>query len=135
MLITHYQASWNAIGAYRGPVNYPGTIITPADLAAVKDEVLAADLAREIHHYDRVAMVAEIAKPLAVRSQTGWPLSCGEFGCYYRTPQPLRVAWYRDMISVFNEFGIAWANWDYKGSFGLLTPDGPDRDVLKILLQ
>jgi endoglucanase len=135
MLITHYLTSWNAIGAYTGPVYYPGTIITPDDLAAVEDRALEAELAREIHFYDRAAMVAEIAKPLAVRDRTGWPLYCGEFGCYYRTPQPLRVAWYRDVISVFNEYRIAWAHWDYKADFGLLTPDGPDRDVLDILLQ
>jgi endoglucanase len=133
-LITHYTAPWTKIAGYRGPVSYPGTIITADDLAAVTDETLAAELAREHHAYDRAAMVAELAKPLAVRAQTGYPLYCGEFGCYHGTPQPLRAVWYRDLIGVLNEYGIAWANWDYKGDFGLLTSAGPDQEIIDILL-
>jgi endoglucanase len=134
MLVTHYTAPWTTIADYRGPVRYPGTIVTADDLAAVTDETLAADLARVHHAYDRAAMVAELAKPLAVRAQTGYPLYCGEFGCYSQTPQPLRAAWYRDLIGVLNERGIAWANWDYKGDFGLLTPAGPDQEIIDILM-
>jgi endoglucanase len=135
MLVTHYTAPWTKTGGYAGPVNYPGQIVTPADLAAVTDAMLAQHLAREHHTYDRAAMVAALAKPLAVRAQTGRALYCGELGCYRQTPQPLRMAWYRDWISVLNEFGIAWANWDYKGDFALLTPDGPDQAILDILLR
>jgi endoglucanase len=134
ILITHYTAPWTKTGAYNGPVSYPGPIITPEALAAVTDETLAQHLAREHHTYDRAAMVAELAKPLAVRAQTGSTLYCGEFGCYLQTPQPLRVAWYRDFVSVLDEFGIARANWAYKGDFGLLTPNGPDQAIIELLL-
>jgi len=64
----------------------------------------------------------------------GLPLYCGEFGCYDRTPEPLRVAWFRDIISVFDRFDIAWANWDYKGSFGLFTANGQPASFLPVLL-
>ena len=43
-------------------------------------------------------MVTDLAQPLAVRERTGLPLYCGEFGRYERTPQAIRLAWYRDMI-------------------------------------
>jgi endoglucanase len=134
MLITHYTARWTETGAYTGPVSYPGTPIAPADLAAVTDAALAQKLISENRPYDRAAMIAELAKPLAVRAQTGYTLYCGEFGCYRRTPQPLRAAWYRDFVGVLNEHQIAWANWDYKGDFGLITPDGPDQAIIDILL-
>jgi endoglucanase len=134
MLITHYTAGWTGTGAYTGPVNYPGTLVQPSDLAAVTDPQLAKALADELHQYDRAAMVAELAKPLAVRARTGYPLYCGEFGCYYRTPQPLRVAWYRDVMQTLNDHQIAWANWDYKGSFGLFSANGPDQAVIDVLM-
>ena len=85
--------------------------------------------------FDRSRMVADLAQPLAVQARTGLPLYCGEFGCYYKTPRPLRLAWYADMMSVFEQFDIAWANWDYKGSFGIVTVDGQETGVAEMLLS
>ena len=62
------------------------------------------------------------------------PLYCGEFGCYEKTPQAIRLAWYRDIIQTFVEHDIAWANWDYKGSFGIVTVDGQDTGIAQVLL-
>jgi endoglucanase len=44
------------------------------------------------------------------------------------------AAWYRDMISVFAEHGIAWANWDYKGGFGLVDREGKSTGIAEIML-
>jgi endoglucanase len=85
--------------------------------------------------FDRSTMVADLAQPLAVRERTGLPLYCGEFGCYVKTPQPIRLAWYVDMMATFKQFGIAWANWDYKGSFGIVTADGRDTGLAEVLLS
>jgi len=134
LLVTHYTAGWMPSGAYVGPIHYPGPAILPEDMAVV-EEPLASHL-RELNiPYDRERMRAELRKPLAVREQTGHPLYCGEFGCYHHTPQPLRVAWFRDFIEVLREYQIAWATWDYKGNFGLYTANGPDQEVIDILLQ
>ena len=59
-----------------------------------------------------------------IAQKTNNPLHCGEFGVFYATPMDIRQRWYQDMISVFDELGIAWSNWDYKGGFGLLERDG-----------
>ncbi len=134
MLVTHYRAHWTPVGAYKGPVHYPGLPIAEEDLAAVTDEALRGALARVNVPFGRAEMEAELALPLAARQRTGNPLYCGEFGCYHMLPQDLRIAWYRDFIDVLNAHDIAWANWDYKGDFGLFTPDGPDQEVIDILL-
>ena len=133
MLITHYRATWWAESAlYDGPVQYPGQPIPAAEFARVA-EPARSRLASLNARYDRSAMVADLAKPLVVARRTGLPLYCGEFGAYSLTPQPVRLAWYRDVVSVFKEYGIAWANWDYKGGFALMR-DGKSTGIAEVLL-
>jgi hypothetical protein len=38
------------------------------------------------------------------------------------------------MVSIFAQEGIAWANWDYKGRFGLVDADGADSGIARSLL-
>lgn len=135
MFVTHYTASWWAVGgAYRGPIHYPGAPIAEEDLRK-----LDPDLRRAIEEgnwnrpFGLEAMIEDLAQPLAVRERTGLPLYCGEFGCYDRTPDALRVAWYRDILSVFEEYDIAWANWDYKGAFGIVSNTGDKTAIADVL--
>ena len=125
MLLTHYQASWTDTPLYTGRVQYPGRIALDPVPAAV---------AKYDEHYDRAAMVRDIALPLAKRKETGHPLYCGEFGCINQAPQAARLAWYRDLVSVFAEQGIAWANWDFRGDFGLLNREGAETGIRPALL-
>jgi endoglucanase len=133
MIVTHYTAPWVAMGDYRGPINYPGQPIDPADLEQFKDKLINYP-SPEYEFYDCEAMQRDLIKPLAVRTRTGHPLYCGEFGCYHGTPQHLRAAWYRDFIHVLKTNQIAWANWDFKGDFGLYTANGPDQEIIDILM-
>jgi endoglucanase len=133
-LITHHQASWFVEGGhYDGPIQYPGTPIPASDTFRVTKPLLN-HLADFNQPYDRQAMVADLAKPLAVAARTGLPLYCGEFGVYQVVPMAIREAWYRDILSVFDEFGIAWANWDYRGCFGILDHNRNSTGVAEILL-
>jgi endoglucanase len=135
MLITHHTASWWQKGAaYDGPLQYPGRPIPEEAWAALSPD-LKDQLQAENESFSRENIVANLAQPLAVRERTKRPLYCGEFGAYEKTPQPLRLAWYRDMISVFDEYGIAWAHWDYKGDFGIVTPEGDDTGIASVLLN
>ena len=133
MLITHHQAHWWPEGTlYDGPVQYPGQPIPAANFAQLPESVRTR-LAALNALYDRRAMVADLAKPLAVAQRTGLPLYCGEFGAYDKTPHAVRLAWYRDIASVLKEYGIAWANWDYKGGFALVK-DGKSTGIAEVLL-
>lgn len=128
MLLTHYRASWCAHGPYQGPVRYPGQPVDAADLARL-DEPLRGLVAGQNASHDAAAMSADLARPLAVRQATGLPLYCGEFGCLNTAPAADRAAWYRDLIGVLNAHGIAWANWDYRGHFGLVNDAGAETGV------
>ena len=133
-LITHHQASWFVEGGhYHGAIQYPGNPIPASERFRVAEPLLSR-LDELNAYYDRATMVADLAKPLAVAASTGLPLYCGEFGVYKAVPMALRAAWYRDILSVFDEFGIAWANWDFRGGFGILDQNRNSTGVAEILL-
>ena len=45
------------------------------------------------------------------------------------------MRWYADVRTNLEKHGIAWANWDYKGGFGIVARDGqPDREFIGVLL-
>ncbi len=134
MLITHYKASWTSVGRYKGPVTYPGQLVKPEDI-----EGLSEDVARIVRSnngvYDREKLESLLAKPLALAEKLDLPLYCGEWGALPTTDREARMQWYRDVRSNLEKHGIAWANWDYKGGFGILTRNGePDREFIRILL-
>jgi endoglucanase len=85
---------------------------------------LYADADERNRDFDREVIKQDILVAWDIAQQTHHPLYCGEFGVIAATPLDIRLRWYRDMVSVFDELGIGWANWDYKGGFGLLERGG-----------
>ena len=64
------------------------------------------------------------------------PLYCGEWGSLPNVPQEIRLQWYADVREILEKYEIAWANWDYKGGFGVVNRDGePHHDLLEVLLK
>ena len=45
-------------------------------------------------------------------------LFCGEWGVYEPVDRELAYNWYRDVLTVFDEFNIAWTTWCYDADFG-----------------
>lgn len=135
MLVTHYRASWwKEGGTYDGPVQYPGTPI-PGGAESLAAHALGDRFAELNRPFNREAIGRDLGKPLEISRQTGCALYCGEFGAHRLAPFEVRAAWYRDVVSVFEEFGIGWANWDYRGSFALVDASGASTGIAEILLQ
>ncbi len=135
MLITHYKASWTSVGKYDGPVNYPGQIVAPEEI-----EKLPADIARIVKQnngvYDHKVLEELLEKPLKAAKKYNLPLYCGEWGCLSTTPRNARMQWYADVRYNLEKNNIAWANWDYKGGFGIVAGDGrPDEKLIKVLTR
>ncbi len=134
MLITHYKASWTDVGKYTGPVNYPGQIVDPKQV-----ENLPEDIARIVKAnnglYNRDTLRELIQKSLATAGKYDLPLYCGEWGCLSTTPRQARLQWYEDVRSILEANNIAWANWDYRGGFGIVGRDRqPDEGLIKALI-
>ncbi len=129
MFITHYTAKWwREGGSYAGPIRYPGRPIPDSQHIAI-ERLKDAGMEAENRDFSRDVMKADMAVPVGIARETGHQLYCGEFGCYEQTPPDIREAWYRDAATTLRELGIAWANWDYKGSFGLVDSAGNETGV------
>lgn len=142
---THYKASWLPSKDYLGPVHYPGVTITPADyehFVDTKNQPLVNILWRARQTFDKQTL-RELLKPAIEKArQLHLQLYCGEFGCLPSVDRKDRLAYYSDIISVFEENGLAWANWEYKGDFGIVAYDiptrkdgPPDRELIHALLD
>ncbi|MCQ2110174.1 MAG: glycoside hydrolase family 5 protein [Bacteroidaceae bacterium] len=138
MLLTHRGASWTPIGKYRGDIKYPGVMITEEDLAQAP-----ADIQAELRQYvgkewNRDVIYRQMKDAIKVAAKYGLELFCGEWGVYEPVDRELAYAWTKDMISVFNEFNIAWTTWCYDADFGFWDQrknDYKDRGLIDILMN
>lgn len=121
--LTHYKASWTKLKDFDGQVQYPGQIVVNGK----GDD--------ETRVYNRDTLEKMMAKPIKLADSLGLPLYCGEFGVIDGAPSDAKIAWYRDLVAIFEKHNIAYANWNYKsGSFGVvdanMKPDQPMIDIL-----
>ena len=136
-LLTHYHASWTNQRNYSGPVHYPGVILTQEEF-----DNLPGDVKPEVRRwigkkFDKEVMGEMFGKPLTKAKALGLPLYCGEYGVISDAPDEDTYRWYADMVQLFNEKGIASANWNYKsGNFGLVGIDGKaDKKLIEIVTR
>lgn len=133
-LFTHYLAGWTDNRDYIGRVHYPGQVVTPEDLAKLPKDLSDRFANWTEQVYDKEAFKRDFSEALSVAKARGLQLYCGEYGCINSSPVPDRVRWWRDINEVFEEMGIARAVWDYKGDFGILKREWPDRPMLDALM-
>lgn len=121
--LTHYKASWTRLRDFEGEVNYPGQIV-PAGTSSEE---------RRVYNIDSIEKM--MAKPLALASKLDLPLYCGEFGVIDKAPEAAKLAWYKDMVAIFEKHGVAYANWNFKaGSFGIVDTNlVPDSAMVRLL--
>lgn len=143
-LFTHYTANWVPTKAYTGRVRYPGPVVTAAEYAALQklnrgDMTDLIGSARD--DWGPARIVQEFEPAIRRARELGLQLYCGEFGCLPTVPRADRLAYYRDIVAVMEENGMAWANWEYKGDFGVYewrdpkqTTWKPDQALLDALL-
>lgn len=142
---THYKASWVPGKDYLGPVHYPGVTVQPSDYEKFVDKkntALVGFFWRAQQAFDKQKLT-EILKPAIEKARhLHLQLYCGEFGCLPTVDRQDRMAYYKDIIAIFEENGMAWANWEYKADFGIISYDtaaqkdgAPDRELIYVLLH
>jgi endoglucanase len=147
LLFTHHLADWTSFKNFKGPVHYPGRVIAAADYPRLKSACTnSAELATLMEEAGQVfdkQTLARILQPAIQKArELKLPLYCGEFGCLPHVARADRLKYYDDIVSVFEDNGIAWCNWEYKGDFGILTFDfdkkvslSPDTGLIKVLMR
>ncbi len=136
-IITHYGAWWTPIGKYTGKVNYPGQLVSQEDYDAAPDD-LKPELVQYMKEWNRDVLHDKMADAINVADSLGLQLFCGEWGVYEPVDRELAYKWYKDMISIFNEFGVAWTTWCYDADFGFWDQakhDYKDRPLVDILMS
>lgn len=137
MLLTHYRASWNEFIRYSGPVHYPGVMVTEEEFDVLTEEEKSiVNKFTTVWDKDRLK---EMIRPAAEYAKAhGLPLYCGEWGVYGKAPREDAYNWYRDVISIFDEFDMAWSTWCYYSEFGFWNwekQEITDQPMLDILLS
>ncbi len=134
-LLTHWHAGWTNQKNYTGPVHYPDTILTQREFDALPEEMKEPATRWVGKVFNKAWILEQWQKPIQKSKELGLPLYCGEFGIITGPPQEDMKRWYQDMVDLFEENGIGYANWNYKsGSFGLIDDEGKRReDFIKIM--
>ncbi len=126
MPVSHYEAGWwSGSKGLSAPV-YPGTVWD--------GKVWNLDQLREFY------------EPWREVQRAGVRVHIGEFGCYNHTPNDVALRWFKDLFTVYREFGWGYALWNFEGAFGVVNHgrsgtvyeniDGyqVDRELLELLM-
>lgn len=138
MLLTHYGAWWTPIGKYKGKVNYPGVLLSKEDYDASPDSIkpiLEPYLTQE-WNVDKIR--EDFKDAIEVAKKYGLQLFCGEWGVYEPVDRELAYKWTKDMLTVFDEFNIAWTTWCYDADFGFWDQqkeDYKDKPLVDLLIS
>lgn len=137
-LLTHYGAWWTPVGHFDGPISYPGVMLTDEEIDSASDELKPVLEEYRSVIWDREKIHEQMADAIAVAEKYGLQLFCGEWGVYEPVDRELAYAWTRDMLSVFDEFNIAWTTWCYDADFGFwdqAADDYKDRQLVDLLMS
>lgn len=102
--LTHYKAPW-AGGQNLPEPHWPGN---PPGRPDVRWNVDA---------------LREYWRPWKELADSGVGVHCGEGGAYNTVPHATMLAWLEDALTVLKEYGIGWALWNLRGSFGVLDSE------------
>ena len=138
MILTHYGAWWTPIGKYTGKVNYPGILVSKEDYEAAPDSIK-----KELEQYTQVEwnidkIREQFKDAIEAAKKYDLQLFCGEWGVYEPVDRELAYKWTKDMLTVFDEFNIAWTTWCYDADFGFWDQkkhDFKDKALVDLLME
>ena len=138
MLLTHYGAWWTPLAKYQGKVTYPGVLVSKEDYEAAPDSLkpMLEQYTKEEWNIDHIRR--DFQDAIAAAKQYGLQLFCGEWGVYEPVDRELAYKWTKDMLTVFDEFDIAWTTWCYDADFGFWDQqkhDYKDKGLVDILMS
>lgn len=99
-IISHYKAPW----AMKDTVNIP----EPKWPGQVGDKYLSRELLEKFYQ----PWIDLVGKGVGVH--------CGECGSWNKTPHPVFLAWFNDVLDILSSNGIGFSLWEFAGDFGVL---------------
>jgi len=98
--ISHYKAPW----ANKDPEHLP----EPKWPGQVGDKYLSRTMLKDYY------------QPWIDMMKKGVGVHCGECGCWNKTPHPVFLAWFNDVLNILSSNQIGFAVWNFNGDFGVL---------------
>jgi endoglucanase len=134
MALTHHLAAWSPIAEYSGAVNYPGWIVDTLNYRNLSAATVVVMRNYANGYFDHEVLTKIMSPAIRVAREKNLPLYCGEYGVYPTIPEELRLRWYSDVCSIFNENKIAYSHWCYKGDFPVVDKQGARDQKLVVVL-
>jgi endoglucanase len=132
MYLTHHGANWFP---HDDPIRDVTPITYPVDPSKA-DQESNPNVKEYIEGGWNRAALAKFIDGIAIwAKENDVKVACLEFGIYKKyVDRTSRANWLRDMRELMEKDNIAWAMWEYRGSFGMLD-DGwvADKEVVKAL--
>ncbi len=75
---------------------------------------------------DRQWLWDNYVAPWVQIKEAGVGVMVGEWGAYNQTPHDVTLRWMEDCLRNFQQAGLGWALWNFRGSFGVLDSDRAD---------
>ena len=98
--VSHYKAPWANKDPERCPVPvWPGTM--------------------HGKKFDK-ARLERFYEPWIELARSGVGVHCGECGCWNKTPHPVFLSWFGDVLDILTQNKIGYALWNFRGDFGFL---------------
>lgn len=123
LIFTHQGAYWVDKMTSDFHTEYPNNL----DTFIKETETFLPDEHREFYNRvhtkmaDREFIETSFMDAIKTAEERGVALYCGEYGVIDRTSLDSALNWFMDMNSVFEEYDIARAAWNYKGKdFGII---------------
>nr|AND66077.1 cellulase [Xylanibacter ruminicola] len=138
MILTHYGAWWTPLGKYQGKVNYPGVLVSKEDYEAAPAEIKDQLKPYTEQVWDINTIRAQFKDAIEAAKKYDLQLFCGEWGVYEPVDRELAYNWTRDMLTVFDEYNIAWTTWCYDADFGFWDQQRhtfKDRPLVELLMS
>lgn len=133
-LMSHYHTSWTELKDYQGPVHYPGVILNEDEFEALPEAVKPVAKKWVGKSFTKASILEMWQEAIKKAEKLNLPLYCGEFGIVSEVPESERLRWYADMVSLFEEMGIGYANWNYKsGNYGLIEGNKKNQEMIAIV--
>lgn len=138
---THQGASWGAdFWPELRHMPFPSTPENIQDSLEATDDERAESIVRHYgeEKWNEERLRERIAEVAAWGEEHGLRLTCNEFGIYHaRVPREDGLRWLTAVREAFEDHGIGWAMWDYRGGFRVVERENgtvtPDEGVLEAL--
>ena len=89
----------------------------------ITDTPIVLDQDGRISHEKAMDFLRETIRPF---TEFDGGIMVGEWGVHNRTPHHVALAFMRDMLSLYEEYNIGWALWNFTGSFGIINSGRTD---------